>query len=157
MPWRSGFLLHQHRRSVCRPATYSGHAHPVVASMFCKSCNCNSSIATRIGFAASLALVHCVLNPTASIQIIFILNSLLAWLMKTPFAIRKIEEWSYDYIKMECEEGKCYGVLAVRPPRLRLCPSFLHTIPLGSSTLFRIIPLPLPFESIPHRCDRIKG
>lgn len=41
--------------------------------------------------------------------------------MKTPFAIRKIEEWSYDYIKMECEEGKCYGVLAVRPFRpLRL-------------------------------------
>ena len=24
-----------------------------IASMFCKSCNCNSSIATRIGFAAS--------------------------------------------------------------------------------------------------------
>ncbi|KIJ66713.1 hypothetical protein HYDPIDRAFT_174100 [Hydnomerulius pinastri MD-312] len=66
------------------------------ASMFCKSCNCNSSIATRVGFA-----------------IIFILNSLLAWLMKTPFAIRKIEQWSYDYIKMDCDEGKCYGVLAV--------------------------------------------
>ncbi|KAI5985262.1 serine incorporator/TMS membrane protein [Pisolithus albus] len=70
------------------------------ASMFCKSCNCNSSIATRIGFA-----------------IIFILNSLLAWLMKTPFAIHKIEEWSYDYIKMDCAEGKCYGVLAVH----RIC------------------------------------
>ncbi|KAI5990223.1 TMS membrane protein tumor differentially expressed protein [Pisolithus albus] len=70
------------------------------ASMFCKSCNCNSSIATRVGFA-----------------IIFILNSLLAWLMKTPFAIRKIEEWSYDYIKMDCAEGKCYGVLAVH----RIC------------------------------------
>ncbi|KAI6102181.1 serine incorporator/TMS membrane protein [Pisolithus sp. B1] len=68
--------------------------------MFCKSCNCNSSIATRVGFA-----------------IIFILNSLLAWLMKTPFAIRKIEEWSYDYIKMDCAEGKCYGVLAVH----RIC------------------------------------
>jgi len=27
--------------------------------------------------------------------------------------MRRIEEWSYDYIKMECEEGKCYGVLAV--------------------------------------------
>ena len=40
--------------------------------------------------------------------------------MKTPFAIRKIEEWSYDYIKMDCEEGKCYGVLAVRP----VCPRF---------------------------------
>lgn len=45
------------------------------------------------------------------------LNSLLAWLMKTPFAIHKIEQWSYDYIKMDCDEGngKCYGVLAVCP------------------------------------------
>ncbi|KAN0120796.1 Serine incorporator/TMS membrane protein [Russula decolorans] len=66
------------------------------ASMFCKSCNCNSSIATRIGFA-----------------MIFALNSMLAWLMKTRFMIELIEKWSYDYIKMDCEEGKCYGVLAV--------------------------------------------
>jgi len=66
------------------------------ASMFCKSCNCNSSIATRIGFA-----------------MIFALNSMLAWLMKTRFMIQLIEKWSYDYIKMDCEEGKCYGVLAV--------------------------------------------
>lgn len=66
------------------------------ASMFCKSCNCNSSIATRIGFA-----------------LIFALNSMLAWLMKTRFMIELIEKWSYDYIKMDCEEGKCYGVLAV--------------------------------------------
>jgi len=27
--------------------------------------------------------------------------------------IQLIEKWSYDYIKMDCEEGKCYGVLAV--------------------------------------------
>ncbi|KAG1773566.1 serine incorporator/TMS membrane protein [Suillus occidentalis] len=79
------------------------------ASMFCKSCNCNSSIATRVGFA-----------------IIFILNSLLAWLMKTPFAIRKIEHWSYDYIKMDCDEGKCYGVLAVH--RICFALSLFHAI-----------------------------
>ncbi|KAG2341376.1 TMS membrane protein/tumor differentially expressed protein [Suillus weaverae] len=79
------------------------------ASMFCKSCNCNSSIATRVGFA-----------------IIFILNSLLAWLMKTPFAIRKIEHWSYDYIKMDCVEGKCYGVLAVH--RICFALSIFHAI-----------------------------
>ncbi|KAH7919513.1 TMS membrane protein/tumor differentially expressed protein [Leucogyrophana mollusca] len=79
------------------------------ASMFCKSCNCNSSIATRVGFA-----------------IIFILNSLLAWLMKTPFAVRKIEEWSYDYIKMDCEEGNCYGVLAVH--RICFALSLFHAI-----------------------------
>lgn len=53
MPWRSGLLFHQHRRSVRCNATY-GYTHAsIIASMFCKSCNCNSSIATRIGFAAS--------------------------------------------------------------------------------------------------------
>ncbi|KZO91127.1 TMS membrane protein/tumor differentially expressed protein [Calocera viscosa TUFC12733] len=79
------------------------------ASMFCKSCNCNSSIATRVGFA-----------------IIFCLNSMLAWLMKTPFMIRLIEKWSYDYIKMECTEGKCYGVLAVH--RICFALSLFHFI-----------------------------
>jgi serine incorporator 1/3 len=38
---------------------------------------------------------------------------MLAWLMKTPFAIKQVEKWSYDYIKMDCDEDKCYGVLAV--------------------------------------------
>ena len=46
-------------------------------------------------------------------QMIFALNSMLAWLMKTRFMIDLIEKWSYDYIKMDCEGGKCYGVLAV--------------------------------------------
>jgi len=70
------------------------------ASMFFKSCNCNSSIATRVGFA-----------------IIFALNSMFAWLMRTDFAIKQLQKWSYDYIKMDCESGKCYGVLAVH----RIC------------------------------------
>ncbi|TFK40055.1 TMS membrane protein tumor differentially expressed protein [Crucibulum laeve] len=70
------------------------------ASMFFKSCNCNSSIATRVGFA-----------------IIFSLNSILAWIMKTDFAIQQIRKWSLDYIKMDCEGEKCYGVLAVH----RIC------------------------------------
>lgn len=38
---------------------------------------------------------------------------MIAWLMKTPFAIRQIERLSYDYIKMDCAGDKCYGVLAV--------------------------------------------
>ena len=44
---------------------------------------------------------------------IFLVNSMLAWLMKTPMAIKLIEKWSYDYIKMDCTNDKCYGVLAV--------------------------------------------
>ncbi|KAJ7931404.1 serine incorporator/TMS membrane protein [Mycena leptocephala] len=57
-------------------------------------CNCNSSIATRVGFA-----------------IIFSLNSILA---------------CYDYIKMECANDKCYGVLAVH--RICFALALLHTI-----------------------------
>lgn len=45
---------------------------------------------------------------------IFALNSMLAWLMKTPFMVDNIAKWSYDYIKMDCADDKCYGVLAVR-------------------------------------------
>ncbi|KAI7961233.1 hypothetical protein MJO28_001722, partial [Puccinia striiformis f. sp. tritici] len=42
------------------------------ASAFCKSCNFSSSIATRITYCLILTL-----------------NSLLAWIMLTPFAIKK--------------------------------------------------------------------
>lgn len=79
------------------------------ASMFFKSCNCNSSIATRVGFA-----------------IIFCLNSMFAWLMKTPLAIQTIERWSHGYLEMDCEGGKCYGVLAVH--RICFALSLLHFI-----------------------------
>ncbi|ESK93006.1 membrane protein [Moniliophthora roreri MCA 2997] len=79
------------------------------ASMFFKSCNCNSSIATRVGFA-----------------VIFCLNSMLAWLMRTDFAIKLIEGWSYDYIKMDCVADKCYGVLAVH--RICFALTLLHAI-----------------------------
>lgn len=33
--------------------------------------------------------------------------------MKTQMVIELIQKWSYDYIKMECANDKCYGVLAV--------------------------------------------
>ncbi|KAF7327592.1 hypothetical protein MKEN_00338400 [Mycena kentingensis (nom. inval.)] len=79
------------------------------ASMFFKSCNCNSSIATRVGFA-----------------IIFSLNSILAWIMKTQMVIELIRKWSYDYIKMECANDKCYGVLAVH--RICFALTLFHTI-----------------------------
>ncbi|BGP27850.1 membrane protein [Rhodotorula toruloides] len=70
------------------------------ASALTKSCNCNSSVATRVGFS-----------------LIFLLNSLFAWMMLTDFAIKLVAKWSWEWIKMECKEGKCYGVLAVH----RIC------------------------------------
>ena len=50
-------------------------------------------------------------------QLIFCLNSLLAWIMKTPFVIRQLEKLTFDYIKIECSGGGCYGLLAVH----RIC------------------------------------
>lgn len=63
-----------------------------------KSCNCQSSIATRVGYA-----------------LIFCLDALLAWLSLTPLAMHKLEEWSYSWIKMDCHQDRdrCYGLLAV--------------------------------------------
>lgn len=34
-------------------------------------------------------------------------------MMKTDLVIKLVQKWSLDYIKMDCKEGKCYGVLAV--------------------------------------------
>ncbi|KAG8783374.1 hypothetical protein FRC15_005312 [Serendipita sp. 397] len=78
------------------------------ASLAFKSCNCNSSIATRVGFA-----------------LIFSLNSLLAWLMKTPWAIEQIKKLTLNYISL-CENGKCHGTLAIH--RICFALSLFHLI-----------------------------
>ncbi|KAG9296859.1 hypothetical protein G9A89_006814 [Geosiphon pyriformis] len=75
-----------------------------VCSLGFKSCNCNNSIATRIGFA-----------------IIFLLNSMLAWLMLSDWAIKQLEKVTYDYLHLNCPEGTCYGVLAVHRICFALC------------------------------------
>lgn len=51
---------------------------------------------------------------------------MLAWTMRTSFMIHQIEKWSYDYIKMDCEGDKCYGVLAVH--RICFALSLFHAI-----------------------------
>jgi len=52
--------------------------------------------------------------------------------MKTDAAIKLIQKWSFDYIKMECSGEKCYGVLAVH--RICFALSLFHFI-LGASLL----------------------
>jgi serine incorporator 1/3 len=112
---RNRILFHINRWYSNSILVQSQSPNPIVAaSMFFKSCNCNSSIATRVGFAVRVLDTFAFFFFLCAFKIIFLLNSMLAWLMKTPLAIKTIEKWSYDYIKMDCEEGKCYGVLAVR-------------------------------------------
>ena len=38
---------------------------------------------------------------------------MLAYLSRTDIAIKQIEKLSWDWIKMDCSGGKCYGLLAV--------------------------------------------
>ncbi|CAG8498473.1 10678_t:CDS:2 [Paraglomus occultum] len=84
-------------------------------TLACKSCNCNNSIATRVGFA-----------------IIFLLNSMLAWFMLSDWAIKQLEKMTYDYLHLNCPEGTCYGVLAVH--RICFALSLFHFI-LGLSVI----------------------
>lgn len=38
---------------------------------------------------------------------------MLAYLSRTDIAIKQLEKLSWDWIKMDCSGGKCYGLLAV--------------------------------------------
>lgn len=45
---------------------------------------------------------------------IFCLDAFLAWMSLTPFVMNKLEDWSYQYLKLDCKDkDRCYGVLAV--------------------------------------------
>ena len=90
--------------------------------------NCNPSwLCCR-----SLNMAKIINCPQSLLQLIFALNSILAWIMKTPFAIRQIEKISYDYIKIDCPNGGCYGVLAVH--RICFALSLFHAI-IGASLI----------------------
>jgi hypothetical protein len=40
-------------------------------------------------------------------------NSILAWIMLTPWAINKLQHLTLDYMTISCPEGDCYGWVAV--------------------------------------------
>jgi len=66
-------------------------------SMVCSACGkCGNSVATRIAYALML-----------------LVNSILAWIMLTPWAIEKLQHLMLDYVKINCPTGQCYGWLAV--------------------------------------------
>ncbi|KAI9684343.1 MAG: hypothetical protein M1829_002152 [Trizodia sp. TS-e1964] len=67
-------------------------------SAVCSACGkCQSSIATRIAYA-----------------LLLLVNSILSWIMLTPWAIKKLEHLTFDYMTISCGEGgKCYGFVAV--------------------------------------------
>ncbi|RKP12572.1 serine incorporator/TMS membrane protein [Piptocephalis cylindrospora] len=84
-----------------------------LCSCFCSALNVSGSMATRIMYA-----------------LLFLVNTLMAWVMLTDWAIRKFEDtFLHGYWHLNCEEGLCYGVLAVH--RLCLALALFHLLLAG--------------------------
>lgn len=81
--------------------------------MVCSACGkCGNSVATRIAYA-----------------LILLVNSILSWIMLTPWAIKKLQSLTLDYVKIECPTGDCYGWLAVH--RINFALGLFHLIFAG--------------------------
>ncbi|PFH55068.1 hypothetical protein XA68_10842 [Ophiocordyceps unilateralis] len=82
-------------------------------SMVCRAWGkCGNSVATRIAYAFLL-----------------LVNSILAWMMLTPWAIEKLQHLTLDYVKINCPTGQCYGWLAVH--RINFALGLLHLLLAG--------------------------
>lgn len=57
---------------------------------------------------------------------ILLINSIFAWIMMTPWAIRKLEHLTLDYMTFQCESSECYGYIAVQ--RINFALGLFHFI-----------------------------
>ncbi|OIW28478.1 TMS membrane protein/tumor differentially expressed protein [Coniochaeta ligniaria NRRL 30616] len=82
-------------------------------SAVCSACGkCGNSVATRIAYA-----------------LILLVNSILAWIMLTPWAIEKLQHLMLDYVKIDCPTGQCYGWFAVH--RINFALGMFHLLLAG--------------------------
>ncbi|KAI0840839.1 TMS membrane protein/tumor differentially expressed protein [Hypoxylon sp. FL0890] len=82
-------------------------------SMVCSACGkCGNSVATRIAYA-----------------LLLLVNSILSWIMLTPWAIEKLQHLMLDYVKINCPNGQCTGWLAVH--RINFALGVFHLIFAG--------------------------
>lgn len=82
-------------------------------SMVCSACGkCGNSVATRIAYA-----------------LLLLVNSIVAWIMLTPWAIEKLEHLTFDYVKINCPSGTCYGWVAVH--RINFALGLFHVLLAG--------------------------
>ncbi|PHH70048.1 hypothetical protein CDD82_7380 [Ophiocordyceps australis] len=58
-----------------------------------------------------------------------LVNSIVAWIMLTPWAIEKLQHLMLDYVRINCPTGQCYGWLAVH--RINFALGLLHIILAG--------------------------
>lgn len=77
-------------------ASCCGAAACSAACSHCGMQKFKSSIATRIAYA-----------------VLFVINSILSWILLSDWAIRKIEKLTFDFMKITCEGKECHGFVAV--------------------------------------------
>jgi hypothetical protein len=53
-------------------------------------------------------------------------NSIFAWIMLTPWAINKLQHLTFDYMKISCPAGNCYGWVAVH--RINFALGMFHLV-----------------------------
>lgn len=46
--------------------------------------------------------------------VVLLVNSIISWLMLTPWALKKLERLTLDYMTITCEGKECYGFVAVQ-------------------------------------------
>lgn len=46
--------------------------------------------------------------------VILLVNSIISWLMLTPWALKKLEHLTLDYMAITCQGKQCYGFVAVQ-------------------------------------------
>ncbi|TVY48233.1 Membrane protein [Lachnellula occidentalis] len=79
-------------------------------SAVCSACGkCGNSVATRIAYA-----------------LILLVNSILSWIMLTPWAIKKLQHLTLDYMEIKCPDGDCYGWVAIH--RINFALGIFHII-----------------------------
>lgn len=80
----------------CLAAEFTSCFTAAACRCACRAFNCTGSVATRLSYAA-----------------MFLATSITAWSLTTKWAIRNLEHLSFDYLKINCPDGLCYGTLAV--------------------------------------------
>ncbi|KAL1884546.1 ATP-binding mismatch repair protein [Paecilomyces lecythidis] len=79
-------------------------------SAVCSACGkFQSSMATRIAYA-----------------FILLVNSILSWMMLTPWALKKLQHMTLDYMEIRCDGKECYGWVAVH--RINFALGLFHLI-----------------------------
>ncbi|KAL6791408.1 serine incorporator domain-containing protein [Trichoderma sp. SZMC 28013] len=74
-------------------------------------------------------MLHGLIATRIAYALLLLVNSILAWIMLTDWAIEKLQHLALDYVKINCPTGQCYGWLAAH--RINFALGLLHLIFAG--------------------------